>query len=94
MKEPIKVKTKPRNLIAFQWNGSDLPGDYEGFESFGYFEHENGYDLEDCDCRFILENGRKVNYVRLNDYILKDVGTLEFSTCSEEFFKKHLLGIL
>jgi hypothetical protein len=90
MLRPIKIINHPEfgELKAIQWDGLTLPGEYEEFADFGYFEDDNGYDLESCDCDFQIEL-RKISRVRNGDWILKNKEN-KFTHVSESFFRTNL----
>lgn len=88
------IKTKEHgNLLSIQWDGLTLPSEYEEFSDFGYFEDDNGYDLESCDIDFEIEPKRN-HKVRLGDYILKRLSDGKFTNVSKDFFNKNLMGLI
>jgi hypothetical protein len=81
----VTYKETKETFEAFQWDGITVPLP-EYFEDLGYFENENGYDLECVDTDFEIEKGRENKaYVRLNDWILKNAES-KFTNVSEKFF--------
>lgn len=73
----MKYRKKPVVIEAIRWLG-DLPLPEE-FADMGFFEHENGYDLE----IFTLEG---VVIARQGDYIIKGVKG-EFYPCKADIFE-------
>jgi hypothetical protein len=78
--------------LAFQWTGSTLPGECEEFSALGYFESDNGYDLESVDHNFVVEEGRKGKDVRSGDWILKREDG-KFTHISNDYFQKFAENI-
>lgn len=92
MNKPKKINHPEHGeLLAIQWDGLTLPGEYEEFADFGYFEDDNGYDLESCDCHFQLEL-RKASVVRNEDWILKRQDG-KFTHVSNRYFRETLLSL-
>lgn len=89
---PVIVTYNGQTFVAIQWNGSDFPTDFEEFEGLGFFEDDNGYDLESVDTDFVLEVGRRYGVVRLNDWVLKN-NEGKFSHVSEMFFRNNFKSI-
>lgn len=73
---------------VWQWNGQDFPP--EGFEEFGYFEHDNGYDLDHCTQDFICDTNRTKNIVKLDDWVIKsEYG--QFGICTPKWFQENMI---
>ena len=92
-KKVLAVTFEGHSYLAVQWDGSNFPSDYEEFEGVGFFEDDNGYDLESVDTDFTLEPGRKYGYVRQDDWVLKN-SEGKFSHVSERFFNENFKKVV